>query len=58
MGFVSVVVLLPCCDLGFGERRKQRLVETLISEAAVETLGEAVLHRFAGPDVCQSTLVS
>lgn len=47
MWSVSVVVLLPCCDVGtrFGKGGEQRLVETLVPEAAIEALDKAVLHR-------------
>ncbi|QFT33925.1 hypothetical protein FIV00_25745 [Labrenzia sp. THAF82] len=53
MGPVSVVVVFPCGDLGSGfrKRREQRLVETLIPEATVETLDETILHRFSRCDV-------
>lgn len=53
MGSVSVVVLLPCGDLGthFGKGSEQRFVEAFVSEAANETFDESVLHRFAGLDV-------
>ena len=42
---VSVVVVFPCSNFGsgFGERRKQSLLETLISLASVEALDEAVI---------------
>lgn len=53
MGSVTVVVLLPGCDLGagLGQCREQHLVQEFIAEPAVKALDEAVPHGFSGRDV-------
>ena len=53
MGPVTVVILLPCVDLGsgVGKRREQHLVQELVSEAAIEALNEPILHGLSRCDV-------
>jgi hypothetical protein len=48
-----VVVALPDCQhfAGVGKGREQRLVETFVSQPAVEALDERVLLRLSGRDV-------
>lgn len=52
MRSVSVVVLLPCSDVGtcFSKGDEQRLVEAFVPEAAIESFYDADLHWFAGRD--------
>jgi len=52
MGSLSVLILLPCGDLGSGmsQGREQCFVEALVAETAVEAFHEAVLHRLSWRD--------